>query len=151
MTRTLVISAKKYEDHDDCLTAARNDVAQDYGLNGWDLSPRWEDDRSRENILVDIPDGAKRVICSCGCGEWMGDACPWKGPKSETVVVEYMPECFRASHQAAGNSGSYPHNGAILVRVAKSCAKEIVEAEPEWASIVPPFPIPVRRNYGSAS
>lgn len=72
----------------------------------------------------------------CGCGEWTGEKCAWSGPKSETVVVEYMPEFIRASHKAAGNSGSYPHNGAVRVRVEKSCADLITESEPEWASVV---------------
>jgi hypothetical protein len=52
---TLSIDAKKYEDHDDCLAAAASDVAAERGLQGRDLSPRWQDDE-RETILIDIPD-----------------------------------------------------------------------------------------------
>ena len=53
-TITLRIDAKRYEDADDCLAAAAADVAAERGLQGWDLSPRWEDEQ-RETILVDIP------------------------------------------------------------------------------------------------
>lgn len=53
-TYTLRIDATRYEDHDDCLSAAAADVAQARGLAGWDLSPRWEDDQ-RETILINIP------------------------------------------------------------------------------------------------
>ena len=51
---TLRIDAKRYQDEDDCLTAAANDVARERGLDGYDLDPRWEDGE-REIILVDVP------------------------------------------------------------------------------------------------
>lgn len=64
----------------------------------------------------------------CDCGDCEGfDYCEWWGPTSETVIIEYMPEQFRASHADAGNSGSYPHNGAIRVRVARSCADRLAD------------------------
>jgi len=53
--RTLRIDAKRYEDCSDCLTAAAQDVADERGLAGWDLSPRWEDDE-RDFILIDVPE-----------------------------------------------------------------------------------------------
>lgn len=51
---TIRVMAKRYEDHDDCLAAAEADVQEERGLQGWDLSPRWEDDQ-REVILLDVP------------------------------------------------------------------------------------------------
>jgi hypothetical protein len=72
----------------------------------------------------------------CACGEWLGERCRWSGSISETVIVEYMPEHLRESHKAAGNSGSYPHNGALRIRVEKSCAGHIVKHDGEWARIV---------------
>lgn len=45
----------------------------------------------------------------CECGEWTGERCAWTGPRTQTVVVEYMPEWLRASHETAGGSGAYPH------------------------------------------
>lgn len=52
-------------------------------------------------------------IVRCECGQIAGERCAWEGPVGETVLVEWMPEYLRASHIAAGNSGRYPHNGAI--------------------------------------
>jgi len=65
----------------------------------------------------------------CGCGEWTGERCEWVGAPSDTVVVEYMPAYLRASHEAAKNHGSYPANGAVRVRVERSCADMLLEDE----------------------
>lgn len=74
----------------------------------------------------------------CECGVWTGERCVWTGPKSQTVVVEYMPKYLRASHQAAGNAGLYPANGAVRVRVERYCAELLLSCEDErdWAQIV---------------
>jgi hypothetical protein len=48
-----------------------------------------------------------------------------------------MPDYLRGSHQAAGNWGVYPHNGAVRERVSPEEAKEIVAADPDgYAHIV---------------
>lgn len=52
------------------------------------------------------------------------------------VVVEYMPEYLRASHEAANNRGEYPHNGAIRRTMLRSDADIEVECGEGWASIV---------------
>lgn len=57
---TIRIAAARYEDADDCLGAAADEIARERGLTGYDLSPRWEDDE-REAILLDIPDYAVRA------------------------------------------------------------------------------------------
>ncbi len=72
----------------------------------------------------------------CGCGQVTGVRCEWSGPESETVVVEHMPRSLRGSHEAAGNSGSWPSNGADRIRMERSCADMIVESEGGWAEIV---------------
>lgn len=64
---------------------------------------------------------------TCECGEATGVACEWSGPKKETVVVEYMPEWLRASHEAARNEGEYPFNGAMRLRVSRECAAMLAE------------------------
>jgi hypothetical protein len=46
---------------------------------------------------------------------------------SETVLVEHMPESLRASHEAAGNRGVYPHNGALRLRVSQGCADDVAD------------------------
>lgn len=58
---TIKIAAKKYEDADDCLTAAAEDVARERGLEPWQVTARWEmaddgRDTLRETILVDVED-----------------------------------------------------------------------------------------------
>lgn len=78
----------------------------------------------------------KSTIGHCGCGEWLGERCNWTGPMAEMVVVEWMPEYLRSSHEAAGNAGQWPHNGAVRVAVQWECADMVVEASPNWARIV---------------
>lgn len=72
----------------------------------------------------------------CHCGEWSGERCQWTGPKSQTVLVEYMPEQHRGSHVAAGNRGMYQANGAVRIRVEATCANAMVEADGDWCEIV---------------
>lgn len=73
---------------------------------------------------------------ACECGDWSGDPCQWTGPRSETVRVEWMPEHLRASHEAAGNRGAYPHNGAVRSRVKISCAERMIEHDGEWCEVI---------------
>lgn len=75
-------------------------------------------------------------MARCECGEWMGERCNWSGPREEMVLVEWMPNYLRASHEAAGNRGSYPHNGSVRVLVEKSCAENILQHDSEWTSVV---------------
>lgn len=49
------------------------------------------------------------------------------------VVVETMPRALRASHEAAGNRGVYPANGAIRVTMDEGDAYE-----DEWTRIIGP-------------
>ena len=68
-------------------------------------------------------------VVDCECGHAMGEPCQWSGPKGETLVVEWMPEQYRESHRAAGNSGQYPHNGALRLRVHLDCAAGLAQDE----------------------
>lgn len=62
MNTTIKVSAAKYTDHDNCLTAAATDyVAAHPEANGYDMSPRWEDDQ-RDVILLDVPVDGIRVF-----------------------------------------------------------------------------------------
>ena len=56
-TTTISVPAARFADEDDCLAAAAEAVAEERGLQGWDLNPRWEDDE-RETILLDVPAAA---------------------------------------------------------------------------------------------
>jgi len=78
------------------------------------------------------PDPADR----CQCGEWSGELCQWSGPRSATVLVEYMPEHLRGSHIAAGDRGSHLANGSVRIRCEASCADRMVEHDGEWCEIV---------------
>lgn len=55
MSKQLIVDARKYQDEDDCLAAAERDAQVQYGLEGWDLDPRWEDDQ-RERIVLTAPE-----------------------------------------------------------------------------------------------
>lgn len=57
--------------------------------------------------------------------------------EDEEVVVETMPDHLRGSHRAAGNFGSYPHNGAERKIMARSDAYLVIENDPDgYAHIV---------------
>ena len=86
------------------------------------------DDEESEEILP-------RTV-HCECGQATGERCAWVGDPIETVMVEWMPESLRESHVAAGNRGTYPHNGSLHLRMEASCAATIVEWDPEWTAIV---------------
>lgn len=52
---TITVSAKQYEDYDDCLAAAAADYVSEHPeTEGYDMAPRWADD-DREAILLDVP------------------------------------------------------------------------------------------------
>lgn len=72
----------------------------------------------------------------CQCGRVTDVRCDWVGDPDETVLVEWMPRDLRASHEAAGNRGTWPANGAERLRVQWECADRIVEGEDGWAEIV---------------
>jgi hypothetical protein len=54
--RTIEINARAYEDCDDCLTAAAQDVADDLGLETWQVTAEWDDEIERDWIIVHIPE-----------------------------------------------------------------------------------------------
>lgn len=69
----------------------------------------------------------------CECGTIYGESCGCSVATSETVQVEWMPEQHRSSHEAAGNSGVYPHNGAVRLTLARSHVKAVLKDEGKWA------------------
>jgi hypothetical protein len=53
------------------------------------------------------------------------------------VTLETMPDCWRASHRAAGNWGVYPHNGAERRECSEEEAEEEIAADPDgYAHVV---------------
>ena len=112
------------------------EIADDRGESVW-LSLEGDEGGEEEEFEPESDQAdAEGTDVPCECGEAIGGSCAWTGPVDETVTVEVMPECHRASHTAAGNRGVYPHNGAIRVRCERGCAEAIVDSEAGWAEIV---------------
>ena len=94
------------------------------------------------NAVNLAPSGTHRIaysaplvkVARCECGAWLGEQCEHSGPACDLVTVEWMPEDRRASHVAAGNQGTYPHNGAVRLRVSAECADAICAESGEWAT-----------------
>lgn len=60
---------------------------------------------------------------ACESGDATGQRCD----RVPTECVEWMPEHLRESHRAAGNSGQWPMNGAMRLRVCPRCAEMLSE------------------------
>ena len=61
----------------------------------------------------------------------------FRKPKSNYVVLETMPDCWRELHRKAGNFGVYPHNGAEREVVTRWWAEQVVAGDPDqYARIV---------------
>lgn len=57
---------------------------------------------------------------------------------SNLVVIEVMPTHHRSSHRAAGNWGTYPHNGATRFSATEDEADRIVREDTDgYDRIVP--------------
>ena len=79
---------------------------------------------------------AREARSACQCGEWSGVCCDGTfGADADAVTVEYMPEWLRASHEAAGNRGAYPANGAVRIRVTPECAELMTKTDGDWCSV----------------
>lgn len=74
--------------------------------------------------------GSKKVK-KCECGQALGGDCPVTFAPGEGVTVDWMPPYLRASHRAAGNSGSWPHNGSLRLTVAPGCAAAVTADDAE--------------------
>lgn len=53
-----IVTVPADADEDDCLQAAADKYAAANGLEGWDLSPRWEDSSVRDTVVLTIPEHA---------------------------------------------------------------------------------------------
>lgn len=73
-------------------------------------------------------------LTPCECGEILGQECMHAGNAKAMAVVEWMPEFLRASHVAAGNSGYWPHNGSVRLRVMPQCLPYL--DQDEWTRVV---------------
>jgi hypothetical protein len=112
---TITVSAKSYEDEDDCLEAAARDYASEHGLEAWEVAADWASDE-RDEIALTAPVE----------GELPEDA----------VIVETMPAHLRESHRRAGNWGRYPLNGAKRWIMSRADAEALLGNEPEYGHIL---------------
>lgn len=100
-----------------------------------DAYSHWCAGASADEVDEDSPEYEEitgRVHCQSG--KITGARCDAFAPRKELVTVEWMPEHLRASHEAAGNWGSYPHNGAERHLCCSVCAEAIRAGEAEAGS-----------------
>lgn len=95
-----------------------------------------EDQRRDRLTIAQLLDETRPPVVRCQCGATCGVPCDLVIVRANGVVVEWMPPYLRGSHEAAGNEGRWPHNGAQRLLVDDACAERIVESDPKWASIV---------------
>lgn len=103
-----------------------------------DVAEELQDDLTEYGLhpatVYEVEDIERMDVCECG--QASGEACDATLRRDAVVTVEWMPRSLRANHEAAGNSGVWPHNGAERLRCDEACADAIVESDPEWSSIV---------------
>src|SRR5690606_39544516 len=114
------VPATTYEDHDDCLEAARRDYAEEHDLELWQVEARYASEQ-RDEIVITAPE------CHCQCGAVTGERCSWSGPLAETVVLEYVTPHLRDTVRAAGTV-----RGCLeRLRVHRECAELLCVSEPD--------------------
>lgn len=100
------------------------------------LESRFGDAPSWRPVVDALEELIDHRYTPCECSEITGRPCGWQGDRDDLILIEVMPRYLRAAHQAAGNPGRYPHNGAQRLWVTESCADNIIEHEgAEWAQI----------------
>ena len=72
--------------------------------------------------MVDAP------MHHCQCERWSGNPCPWIGPRSETVIVEYISAWLL---DRCGNSGTWRDSAYTRLRVSARCAATMLEYAPK--------------------
>lgn len=73
----------------------------------------------------------------CQCGQWSDVPCD-AALGADAVTIEFMPRHLRSHHEAVGNRGTYPANGAVRIRVAPECADLMRTDDSEWCHLINP-------------
>lgn len=68
-------------------------------------------------------------------------------PLSDLVLVERMPMDLRASHTAARNRGTWPHNGSERILMRRDDAAALVADDAEWTQVLRPASRGDRARY----
>lgn len=158
-TQTISVSAARYVDYDDSLTAAAAEYVEDHGLDldPSDLRPRWEDDSMRDSILLDVPsDLAARIeaaIEGWDGAEWTHPytrggtrLCQWSDARTvcddagEPVLCDGEHEdCSCCEHAAWSAQCAQDHGREALrmleqgdIRTAIRRLKDAAAAERAW-------------------
>jgi hypothetical protein len=107
-TVTIRIDASEYDAYDDSLAAAAAAYAAAHPeAQGWDLSPRWED-QQRDGILLDVPAG-RYIVAPIADAECTG--------LTTTHSVLYTCDDYSAAVAAATREAKgYPYGCGILDR-----------------------------------
>lgn len=72
---------------------------------------------------------------SCQCGKWSGVRCAWRGPITQTVLVDYVIDADRAELEEARIHEVSARHGVVRIRVERSCVDSMIELD-EWVAIV---------------
>lgn len=96
--------------------------------------------QTRRQVKTSFPlvEGTHPGTILCQCARATGHFCQAAVDPANVVIVERMPVWLRASHTAAGNSGTWPHNGAERLACTDDCASLLVDGDEEWTSRVRP-------------
>lgn len=111
------VPASQYEDLED----ARREYAREHDFDLRQVEARY--DEQRAVIVITHPE------CHCACGRATGERCSWSGPRSETVVIRYVPPYLRGTVRAAGTARGCSER----LRVHRECAELLCASEPDWA------------------
>jgi hypothetical protein len=120
---------------DETRTAVRETLTRWHGnfglaaLDYCDANPGVDIDAIIEAMRSLLDEDAGTTTCECGA--ITGARCA-ADLDDDAVTIEWMPPYLRSSHEAAGNRGVWPHNGAQRLRVTPECADDAIEADTDW-------------------
>ena len=88
----------------------------------------------RLEIIAALKAAGRHPLAKCESGQATGERCAFEDDADLLTEIEYMPEHLRASHEAAGNRGVYPANGALRLHVCQDCQEALVDDD--WCAEV---------------
>lgn len=89
MATKITVSSARYQDHDDCLTAAAADYANDHDLEDWEVTAAWADEESnRREIVLTVPtESVAAVVVDIDTGDRL-DGAASSGLIESSVLAE---------------------------------------------------------------
>ena len=86
------------------------------------------------SVAAALKAAGRHPLAKCESGQATGERCAFEDDADLLTEIEYMPEHLRASHEAAGNRGVYPANGALRLHVCQDCQEALVDDD--WCAEV---------------